>query len=219
VCAVPVKDKKGLLVALWWSGERQVSFVAGFWVAGRYFHFFCVLFIALAAMGASATGAYTQSTQDVSSSNSASEPDTQETPESELKRPTIWGEPTEVQIMIYVLDIDDVDSANQNYSASVYLDARWTIPALRHEGPGPIHRFWSEVWTPRLVIANQQQAWSAFPETVEIQPDGEVIYRQKIWGNFSQPLNLKDFPLDTQTLEVHVVAAGLLESEVKLVNL
>lgn len=90
---------------------------------------------------------------------------------------------------------------------------------MRHEGPGPLHRAWTQVWTPRLAIINQQQAWRAFPDSVEILPDGEVIYRQKIWGRFSQPLDLRTFPQDRQKLTVHVAAAGLKESEVRLVPL
>ncbi len=137
----------------------------------------------------------------------------------ELKRPSQWGEPTYVKIRIYVIDVDEVNSANQNFSASIYYEARWDNPVLRHNGPGPVIRRTTDVWTPRLAIVNQQQAWAAFPSFVEVSPAGEVVLRQKIWGWFSQPLNLRDFPLDQQTLTIHIGAAGLLESDVKLIPL
>ena len=137
----------------------------------------------------------------------------------ELKRPSRWGEPTFVKIRIYVIDVDEVNSANQNFSASVYYEARWDNPVLRHNGPGPVIRRTTDVWTPRLAVVNQQQAWSAFPSFVEVSPAGEVVLRQKIWGWFSQPLDLRDFPLDQQTLTIHVAGAGLLESDVKLIPL
>ena len=137
----------------------------------------------------------------------------------ELKRPSRWGEPTYVKVRLYVVDVDEVNSANQNFSASVYYEARWDNPLLQHQGPGPIIRRTTDVWTPRLVIANQQQAWSAFPSFVEVSPEGEVVLRQKVWGWFSQPLDLRNFPLDRQTLTIHVAGAGLLESDVKLVPL
>ena len=140
-------------------------------------------------------------------------------PKPEMERPTIWGEPTEVRILIYIIDVDEVNSADQNFAASVFVEARWNIPALRHEGPGPLIKSWTEIWTPRLVIVNQQQGWRSFPETVEVNPDGEVVYRQKTWGRFSQPFDLRDFPLDRQKLTVHYAAAGLLETEVKMVPL
>lgn len=140
-------------------------------------------------------------------------------PKPEQQRPSTWGEPTEVRVGIYVIDVDGVDSANQRFSASIYLQARWNIPLLRHEGPAPLVRRTTSVWTPRLVLVNEQQSWSAFPPYVEISPDGEVSYRQKMWGWFSQPLKLQDFPFDQQKLSLHLVAAGLRENEVKMVPL
>ncbi|MHC4179406.1 MAG: hypothetical protein ACYSWU_17985, partial [Planctomycetota bacterium] len=135
----------------------------------------------------------------------------------EMERPTAWGEPTEVQISIYVIDVDEIDSAQQSFAASVYYEARWKSPLLVHKGPGPLYRRISEVWNPQLIIVNQQMAWYAFPEAVHIYPDGEVVYRQKVWARFSQPLELRDFPMDRQTLSIHLIAAGVVEDEVKMI--
>lgn len=140
-------------------------------------------------------------------------------PKPEMERPAVWEEPTEVQVAIYVIDIDEVDSAEQNFAASVYVEAHWKNPFLRHKGPDPTHRELTDVWNPRLTIISQQTVWRSYPESVEIRPDGTVIYRQKIWGHFSQPLNLRDFPFDRQQLSIHVVAAGLMEKDVELVPL
>ena len=139
-----------------------------------------------------------------------------EAPKPELERPTVWGEPTEVQIGLYVIDVDEVNSADQSFAASVYFEARWNNPLLKHEGPGPKLRNLTDVWNPRLTIIGQQMMWRSYPDYVEIQPDGTVVYRQKIWGRFSQPLKLRDFPFDQQTLSIHIVAAGLLEDDVKM---
>ena len=140
-------------------------------------------------------------------------------PKPEMERPTVWGEPTEVQVAIYVIDVDEVNSADQSFAASVYYEARWKNPLLRHKGPGPMHRNISDVWSPRLTIIGQQMAWRSFPDSVDIQPDGTVISRQKVWGRFSQPLMLRDFPFDQQTLSIQLVAAGLSEEHVKMVPL
>lgn len=142
-----------------------------------------------------------------------------ETPKPELIRPTSWGEPTEVQILIFVIDIDEINSAEQSFAASVFYEARWKNPLLQHPGPGPLHVGLTEVWNPRLTIIGQQNAWKSYPEAVEIQPDGTAIYRQKVWGHFSQPLNLHDFPLDQQELSIQLVAAGLSEKQVVMVPL
>ncbi len=142
-----------------------------------------------------------------------------EEPKPEMERPTIWGEPTEVQVAIYVIDVDEVDSADQSFAASVYFQAQWKNPLLRHKGPGPLNRGLSDVWNPRLTIIGQQMAWKSYPEAVEIQPDGTIIQRQKVWGRFSQPLDLRNFPIDRQTLSIQIVAAGLMEEHVKMVPL
>lgn len=137
----------------------------------------------------------------------------------ELQRPSAWGEPTEVRIFIYLIDVDAIESASQNFSATVYYEARWKIPTLKHQGPGPRIAPTTSVWTPRLTILNQQQIWESFPSYVEIFPDGEVVYRQKAWGWFSQALDLHEFPLDQQSLSIHVVAAGLLQTDVAMIPL
>jgi hypothetical protein len=134
-------------------------------------------------------------------------------------RPTRWGEPTEVQVGIYVIDVDEVNSASQNFSASIFYEIRWKNPLLKHDGPGPKVQRATSVWTPRFVLVNQQQAWTAFPDFVEIQPDGEVILRQKVWGWFSQPLQLADFPFDRQKITFHLASAGITESQAKVTKL
>ena len=112
-----------------------------------------------------------------------------------MERPTVWGEPTEVQIGIYIIDVDEVNSADQSFAASVFYQAQWKNPLLRHKGPGPLNRGLSDVWNPRLIIIGQQMAWKSYPESVEILPDGTVIYRQRVWGRFSQPLGCGTFRL------------------------
>lgn len=130
----------------------------------------------------------------------------------ELVRPAMRGEPTEVQVGIFLLDVDELDSADQSFAASVYYEVRWQSPFLRHEGPGSVHRSMTDIWNPRPAISGLQMAWYSFPETVEIQPDGTAIYRQKVWGRFSQPLELRNFPFDQQQLSIHLVTAGMLQT-------
>ncbi|MFH1301965.1 MAG: hypothetical protein ABIK07_12970 [Planctomycetota bacterium] len=41
----------------------------------------------------------------------------------EMNRPSAWGGPTEVQIIVFVIDIDEVNSADQSFAASIYYEA------------------------------------------------------------------------------------------------
>jgi len=117
-----------------------------------------------------------------------------------------------------IIDLDEINSAEQTFTASVYIEARWHDPALAHGGK-PTQRPLAEVWNPRLQIVNQQRAWATFPETVEIHGDGEVVYRQRLWGSFSQRLKLQRFPFDHQELTIPIVAVGYTAAEVEIVDL
>ncbi len=55
------------------------------------------------------------------------------------------------------------------------------------------------------------------PESVEVDADGTVTYRQRYVGSFTQSLHLKSFPFDRQTFRVHLVAVRYSPNEVKFV--
>ena len=127
-------------------------------------------------------------------------------------RPTTG--PIEVEIAVVVLDLERIDDVMQGFSANVFFVARWSDPRLAHDGAGDEWHSLDDVWQPRLQVANRRQARLTLPETVEVTPDGTVTYRQRLLGQFSQKLDLGDFPLDHQTLTIHIVALGNLQDEV-----
>jgi len=115
---------------------------------------------------------------------------------------------------IVVLDLERIDDARQGFSANVFFAARWKDPRLAHDGPDVVWRDLAEVWQPRPQIVNRRQVDATLPETVEVAPDGTVIYRQRVLGEFAQKLYLGAFPLDRQTLAIQVVSVGYSEEEV-----
>jgi hypothetical protein len=117
------------------------------------------------------------------------------------------GGPTKVYVAMRILDIDEVDGAQQNFTANLIVTLRWHDPRLAHDGSGEIVRRISKVWSPILLFVNQQKIWPTMPEVVHIAPGGEVDYAQRVWGPFSQPLDVREFPFDRQELEVRLAAA------------
>ncbi len=51
----------------------------------------------------------------------------------------------------------------------------------------------------------------------EITPEGQVTYRQRLWGAFSQKLLLKDFPFDRQFFTIQFVVAGYGSDHVEVI--
>ncbi|MFZ1747346.1 MAG: hypothetical protein WAU17_15610 [Nitrospirales bacterium] len=135
----------------------------------------------------------------------------EETAQAELtaKRPEEFKGPTTVHFMVFVVDIDDIDDAAQNFTANVYLRLRWKDARLANP-EGAIRQIpLSEVWNPRLLLANQQGVIPhSLPEIVQVQPDGTVMYHQRYTGKLSQRLMLADFPRDSHNFTIQFVAAG-----------
>ena len=135
----------------------------------------------------------------------------------DVSRPTVGSDqPTVVRGAVAILDVDEISDTHQNFTINLYGDFRWRDPRLVHSGPGKIRQSLAEIWNPRITLLSMQQAWSTYSDFVDIAPDGEVSYRFRLWGNFSQPLDLRDFPFDQQRFEIPIVAADYSSDEVIL---
>jgi len=137
---------------------------------------------------------------------------------ADISRPiSSEGDPTKIMIKIILVDVDDVDGASQSFEANVYYELRWNDPRLIQNDTNLISQPLTDIWNPRIQIINQQRVWKSMPDIVEISSNGDVIYRQRVWGYFSQPLELSDFPFDQQLFEIRFTAIGFESEEVKLV--
>ena len=139
-------------------------------------------------------------------------------PVNDTGRPLAGQGPTPVELNIFLIDLDAIDSAAQSFQANVYFEAKWKDPRLADTSKGRTGTLpLDSIWNPRLQILNQQRLWSTLPDIAEVAPDGTVTQRARVWGDFSQPLDLRDFPFDNQKIRIDVVAAGYDSDEVKLV--
>ena len=124
-----------------------------------------------------------------------------------LSRPGKDEGPTKIYVAMGLLDVDEIDTANQNFTANLFITARWNDPRLAHPGPGRRVVPLDEIWHPQLVFVNQQKIWPTLPRVAHISPDGGVEFRQRIWGPFSQPLDIRDFPFDLQDFEMRIASS------------
>lgn len=135
-----------------------------------------------------------------------------------ISRPGPADKPTTVRIAVVILDVDNVNGAAQSFDANVYYEVRWRDERLVRDQPGDRLFKIGEIWTPRIILANEQRAWRTMPEFYEVSPDGEVTYTQRVWGSFSQPLDLREFPFDTQRFKILFVSTRFDQSEIRLVS-
>jgi len=125
------------------------------------------------------------------------------------KRPNESKGPTTVHFLVFILDIDDINSAAQSFTANIYLRLRWQDNRLANPEGTTRQIPLNDVWNPRVLLANQQGRLSqSLPEIVQVDPDGTVLYHQRYTGRLSQPLLLTEFPRDQHSFMVQFVGAG-----------
>jgi len=135
-----------------------------------------------------------------------------------IDRPNTDSGPTQISTLIWVVDINGIDSARQSFTADVVVVLRWKDPRLAHSGTGVAHYSLDQIWNPRVSIENETSSVShRLPDSVEVEADGSVLYRQRYDGSFTQALRLKSFPFDKQTFRVHLVAVRYSPNEVQFV--
>ena len=135
-----------------------------------------------------------------------------------IDRPDAGSGPTQISTLIWVVDINGIDSARQSFTADIVVVLRWKDPRLAHTGSGVARYALDQIWNPRVSIENETSSVShRLPDSVEVEADGTVLYRQRYDGSFSQALRLKSFPFDKQTFRVHLVAVRYSPNEIQFV--
>jgi hypothetical protein len=125
---------------------------------------------------------------------------------------------TVVEFFVFVIDVDDIDGADQNFAVNVFLFLRWNDKRLACEEDIVRRLPLGEVWNPRILIVNQQGLIRpSMPEVVEVASDGTVAYRQRYVGKMSQALKLSEFPFDEHDFTIHFISAGHRPDELRFV--
>ena len=124
--------------------------------------------------------------------------------------------PTQIEVTLYLIDIMKVIDPEETFEADLFFIATWNDPRLSGTQMRTLPA--SEVWMPNILVFNKRDASRDLPEVVTIQPDGTVVYRQRLIGTFAAHLDLHRFPLDAQTLQVQLVSYGMNTDEVVLVE-
>jgi Neurotransmitter-gated ion-channel ligand binding domain len=124
-------------------------------------------------------------------------------------RPDEQKGPTEIGFFVFLVDVDGVSDADQNFIANVFLRLQWRDERLADPGRPLRQMRLDEVWNPQVLITNQQGLLArSLPEVVQVESDGTVSYRQRFNGTLSQPLNLSEFPMDRQQFRIQFVSVA-----------
>ncbi|GJM15012.1 MAG: hypothetical protein DHS20C13_03390 [Thermodesulfobacteriota bacterium] len=143
-------------------------------------------------------------------------------PTSVIKSGNTGGKPKQVQVGIYVINIEEVNSAKQSYQATIALDMKWNDPTLicgPSEDKGIIRKFnLKDIWNPSMIIANQEHIEKQFTYQAWVDCLGNVEYTEIVFGDFLTIANIKEFPFDQRPLTIELVSTEFDTSELQFVN-
>lgn len=122
------------------------------------------------------------------------------------ERPNPPGEPTEVTVGIYVFDIDEIDDVSQRFSIDMFTivswqDARLALPEDQRLGQMRTMPF-DQIWSPQGLVVNDRGLSPQLPRIATVDDLGNVSSRQRLYGELAVPLQLSEFPFDTQRLPI-----------------
>jgi hypothetical protein len=127
-----------------------------------------------------------------------------------ISRPDPEGTPTAITLDLYLLQLKDIQTQEQQFRVDLVVTLSWRDVRLALSAADVDAAMRSmaltEIWDPQLSVVNTVTAHKLFPERALVRPDGTVIYRQRYQGTLATPFNLRDFPLDSQRLGLEAVA-------------
>ena len=134
-------------------------------------------------------------------------------------RPNASEGATEVRIGVRVLDLIQIDDVQQSMTLDFVVFAAWQDDnvASRLKGQPRCLLSLHSIWNPGLMVAGERNLEAKLEEEVVVASDGGVTYLQRYIGSLRATANLRDFPTDSRTLTVQLVAPGESPDDVQFV--
>jgi hypothetical protein len=118
-----------------------------------------------------------------------------------LTAPPAQHDRLKLDVGMVAVDIRNIDDVAQDFDAILIIYLSWRDPRLASDSREIRTYSLNEIWSPRYQVSNEVLAHKRYPEQLRVDPDGKVIYIQRLAGSFSTRLDLQYFPFDTQKLD------------------
>eukprot|EP00045_Choanoeca_perplexa_P006269 m.53337 g.53337 ORF g.53337 m.53337 type:complete len:454 (+) comp13552_c0_seq2:168-1529(+) len=116
------------------------------------------------------------------------------------------GKPVEVQVRVGMSNIGSIDTVNQTAAVKFFLDLYWHDPSLigleRESVP-------SYIWRPDAYVFNALAGSSkeAHPPVLMDSDTGLMLYALQFECTISNPMDLSEFPFDSDAIVIHFMQA------------
>ncbi|KAK7079829.1 Gamma-aminobutyric acid receptor subunit alpha-4 [Halocaridina rubra] len=121
-------------------------------------------------------------------------------------RPSFGGEPTTVEIDIEVRSMSRVSEMDMTYSMDCYFRQSWVDERLAFSDLDEAFTLsvavLEKLWKPDTFIYNGKQSYVHLITTpnkfIRLYQNGRILYSSRLTINANCPMDLHDFPMDTQ---------------------
>ncbi len=120
-------------------------------------------------------------------------------------RPNKDGPPTEITVDVIIINLLNIDEVDESFRIDFLVSTYWSDPRLADPSLGSdIRRVKLEdIWHPDIDIINKRSL-EIRRAVVRVDSKGSVEHHTRYFGNISTPLDLKEFPFDTQQLIIEL---------------
>jgi hypothetical protein len=126
--------------------------------------------------------------------------------------------PTRVDVALFVVAVDEIDSAANSFRFEGYGGLIWCDPRQAFDAPaagGEVRRTEGEevarairgIWWPGLMLPTQLGQPDLANQTLEVHSDGTIEFSAKFNSRMIARYDFRRFPLDTQRLDI-VIQVG-----------
>ncbi len=135
-------------------------------------------------------------------------------------RPGDRSIPTPVNVSVFMVDILDIDDVNRTITMDYFLYQTWEDPRLSKESfperSDLLDLKISDIWNPRLAWMNRQDH-KIQESSIQVTDSGTVRYRQRCLDTFTAPLDLREFPFDSQEITLSILSTFYSPQEIDLI--
>lgn len=119
------------------------------------------------------------------------------------------GEPVVVDFELRLIELPEIDTVANRFRFRAYALFRWMDPRMaaaeeRMYLDQDAIDFVSKIWWPIPEVVNQVGRTEVTRRVVKISPEGEISFGGIFESDMSTAFDLRDFPFDSQTLEIQI---------------
>ena len=135
-------------------------------------------------------------------------------------RPQVGGLPVRIDVSVFLIDILDIRETEEIFDADFILNLQWRDPRLSAAELGVTLEHCDiglrNIWHPQIEIINQRNMRSDGWQHIEVDADGVVLFERRISGTLTSPMELEDYPLDSQDLVIRLSSFKYVDEDVIL---